>query len=85
MVCGLVTERYHGAPTPRRQIIPLDGRLANDPAGLLLELPLLDSDEDTDLCMTSDQWVRVLARRKREGRPLHTVELGAHTRLAKVA
>lgn len=69
----------------RRQIIPMDGRLANDPAGVLVDLPLLDSDDDTDLCMTADQWVRVLARRKREGRPLHTVELGPHTRLAKVA
>lgn len=62
--------------SPARMVVPLDPRLGNSEVGVLLEASLLEADEVDDLVLTSDQWVALLAARRRAGRPVHFLEVG---------
>lgn len=57
-----------------RTVVRLDSNLSNTEVGVLLDAPLLDPMPDSELCLTSDEWVSLLAQRAQAGRPLNFVE-----------
>ena len=61
-----------------RTVVRLDSALRNTEVGVLLDVPLLDPMPDSELCLTSDEWVSLLAQRAQAGRPLNFVEVGSN-------
>ncbi|WP_282270032.1 hypothetical protein [Stenotrophomonas sp. PS02298] len=58
-----------------RCLIPLTDEMGNAEVGVLLDAPLLEPMPDSELCLTSDEWVSLLAERTRAGHPLHFAEV----------
>lgn len=61
-----------------RTVVHLDSNLGNAEVGVLLDAPLLDLMPDAGLCLTSDEWVLLLADNTRAGHPLHFAEVGCN-------
>lgn len=56
-------------------LISIDGALSNCEVGPLVDDPMLVSELEGLLCLTSDQWFSLIQQRQAAGRPLHLAEV----------
>lgn len=56
-------------------LIDIDGSLNNGEVGPLVDEPLLTTELDGLLCLTTDQWASLIRQRRAAGRQLHLSEV----------
>lgn len=58
-----------------RSVTVLADHLDSGELSVLVGMPIHDNADQADLCLSADEWVDLLTRRRQVGWPLHFVEV----------